>query len=109
MIVEYLAEKGHGILCLDLKGDKLWEISPSHDPHHMHYPCGDNKGHIFLIDHSSQTILVRKDELIAEVLLKLPGRIVDYHWSNTMNTLVVLHYNKKRDSLLVSCYDTVEQ
>ena len=109
VIVEYLAEKGHGILCLDLKGDKLWEISPSHDPHHMHYPRGDNKGHIFLIDHSSQTILVRKDELIAEVLLKLPGRIVDYHWSNTMNTLVVLHYNKKRDSLLVSCYDTVEQ
>ena len=72
VIVEYLAEKGHGILCLDLKGDKLWEISPSHDPHHMHYPRGDNKGHIFLIDHSSQTILVRKDELIAEVLLKLP-------------------------------------
>ena len=109
VIVEYLAVKGHGILCLDLKGNKLWEISPSSNPYPMHYPRGDNKGHIFLIDHSSQAILVRKDELTSEVLLKLPAGIDNYSWSNTMNKLVVLHYNKKRDSLLVSCYDIVEQ
>ena len=71
VMVEYLAVKGHGILCLDLKENKLWEISPSSDPYPMHYPRGDNKGHIFLIDYSSQAILVRKGELTPEVLLKL--------------------------------------
>ena len=109
VMVEYLAVKGHGILCLDLKGNKLWEISPSSDPYPMHYPRGDNTGHIFLIDYSSQAILVRKGELTPEVLLKLPAGIDNYRWSNTMNKLVVLHYNEKRDSLLVSCYDIVEQ
>lgn len=109
IMIEYLAEKGHGILCFNLKGNKLWEISPSSDPYPMHYPRGDNTGHIFLIDHSSQAILVRNSELTPEVLLKLPAGIDNYSWSNTMNKLVVLHYNKRRDSLLVSCYDIVEQ
>ena len=109
IMLEYLAEKGNGILCLDLKGNKLWEIAPSSDPYPMYYPRGDDKGHIFLMDHSCQAILVRKDELTTELLLKIPGGIVDYHWSNTMKKLVVLHYDKKRESLLVSCYEIVEQ
>ena len=61
------------------------------------------------MDHSCQAILVRKDELTTELLLKIPGRIVEYHWLNTMKKLVVLHYDKKRESLLVSCYEIVEQ
>ena len=128
VMVEYLNDKGHGILCLDLKGDKLWEIPPPSggvlhfdleeeklweehpsDACPMHHPRGDNKGHIFVIDHSCQTILVKNDESNPEVLLKLSGIIVNYHWSNIMNKLVVVHYNKKRDLLLVSCYDIVEK
>ena len=71
VMVEYVAVKGHGKLCLNLKGNKLWEIYPSSDPYPLHYPHGGNKGHIFLIDYNSQAILVRKGELTPEVLLKL--------------------------------------
>ena len=49
VIVEYLAVKGHGILCLDLKGNKLWEISPSTNPYPIHYPRGDNNVIVYLL------------------------------------------------------------
>ena len=104
IILDYSHEKGRGIRCLDLYGDKLWEINDV-----MRYPCGDNKGHVFLLDHTFQTVFVRNDKLSTDVLLKIPAGIEKYVWSDTMNKMVVLHYNEQRDSLAVSCYDIVEK
>ena len=105
VILDYWHGKGRGTLCLDINGNKLWEIK---EPYVMRYPCGDNRGHVFLLDHTCQTIFVRKDKLSTEVLLKIPAGIEEYVWSDTMNKMVVLHYNKE-DSLAVSCYDIIEQ
>ena len=105
VILDYLHENRRGTLCLDLYGKKLWKIN---EPYVMRYPCGDNRGHVFLLDHTSQTIFVRKDKLSTEVLLKIPAGIKKYVWSDTMNKMVVLHYNEV-DSLAVSCYDIIEQ
>ena len=108
VILDYKSAEDRGILCLDLDGDKLWEMCPSHDPCVMQYPCGDDKGNVFLVDDTLKTIFVRKDQLSMELLLKIPVGIKKYRWSDTMNKLVVLHLNETRDSIIASCYDIVE-
>ena len=44
-----------------------------------------------------------------ELLLEIPAGIERHVWSDSMNKLVVLHYNEKGDFMFVSCYDIVEQ
>ena len=106
VFVDYLHEKGRGTLCFDVSGLKLWRIN---DEFAMQYPCGDNRGNIFLLDYTFQMIFMRKDESSVELLLKIPAGIDKYVWSDTMSKMVVLHYNEERDFMLVSCYDIVEE
>ena len=82
-------DKAFRLACVDFTGSLLWQVG-GQDNFHPIYPCVDTIGRIWVIDIRTNRIVILRDDLKVETVLRHNGEITAIGWCGEENQLYVV-------------------
>ena len=106
IVIQYRDYKNEsGIICMDFKGEHLWTIIDlplDGIPLQPSDLCTDHKGNIFAGDPNNDRVILIKEDLTIETLIKTPEQVRCMDWCEESQQLYVCTFNKKKTVMMVA-------
>ena len=112
IVLQYRDYKNESaMLCMDFKGEHLWTIIDLQLDGMVLQPsdlCTDHRGHIFAGDPNSNRVIMIKEDLTIETLIRTPEQVRCMDWCDEAQQLYVCTFNKQKTHMMFARFQLDE-